>query len=156
MGSGNIQPELAANPGLVYDLKIDDYLSFLCSHGYKERTISIFYPNKPYVCRKQSTYENFNYPSIAVPDIKDSITISRVVKNVGEPGTYNVKVQEIPGVSIEVLPKSLTFGKQGEKKKFDVVFKRNGSVKVGSGFAYGSLTWSDGSHNVRSPIAVKL
>ncbi|KAG0499936.1 hypothetical protein HPP92_000008 [Vanilla planifolia] len=32
-GSGHIQPDLAVEPGLVYDMDVGDYLTFLCSYG---------------------------------------------------------------------------------------------------------------------------
>ncbi|MBA0701336.1 hypothetical protein Goari_022681, partial [Gossypium aridum] len=41
-GSGHIQPNLAMNPGLVYDLSTKDYLNFLCTLGYNDTLISAF------------------------------------------------------------------------------------------------------------------
>ena len=32
-GSGHVRPDLAADPGLVYELRVKDYLNFLCAHG---------------------------------------------------------------------------------------------------------------------------
>ncbi|KAL5803738.1 hypothetical protein ACOSQ3_030538 [Xanthoceras sorbifolium] len=120
-GSEHLRPDLAADPGLVYDLSVDDYLNFLCARGYNEKTISLFYPRKPFVCPKSSSLADFNYPSIAVADLNDSVTITRRLKNVGKPGTYNASVEELTGISLRVEPKSLTFGKPRDEKTFNVV-----------------------------------
>ncbi|KAK1583290.1 hypothetical protein Q3G72_022537 [Acer saccharum] len=154
-GSGHVRPDLAADPGLVYELRIEDYLNFFCAHGYNEKTISTFSPGNLFACPKSFNVADFNYPSIAVPDLVDSVTITRKLLNVGTPGTYNVTVEEIAGVSVQVEPKSLKFGKEGEEQTFKVVFKRTNIVKLGK-YVFGGLTWSDGSHCVRSPIAVML
>ncbi|KAK1581434.1 hypothetical protein Q3G72_006001 [Acer saccharum] len=153
--SGHVRPDLAADPGLVYELRIEDYLNFFCAHGYNEKTISTFSPGNLFACPKSFNVADFNYPSIAVPDLVDSVTITRKLLNVGTPGTYNVTVEEIAGVSVQVEPKSLKFGKEGEEQTFKVVFKRTNIVKLGK-YVFGGLTWSDGSHCVRSPIAVML
>ncbi|KAK1583444.1 hypothetical protein Q3G72_023856 [Acer saccharum] len=154
-GSGHVRPDLAADPGLVYDLSVDDYLNFLCARGTDEKIISMFYPKETFVCPKSSSLADFNYPSIAVVHLNDSVTITRRLKNVGKPETYNVSVEEPTGVSVQVEPKSLTFGKQGEEKTFKAVFKRDSNDKLDR-YVFGALTWSDGYHHVRSPIAVKL
>ncbi|KAK4852440.1 hypothetical protein QYF36_024155 [Acer negundo] len=154
-GSGYVRPDLAADPGLVYDLSADDYLNFLCARGTDEKIISMFYPEKTFVCPKSSNLADFNYPSIAVAQLNDSVTITRRLKNVGKPETYNVSVEEPTGVSVQVEPKSLTFGKQWEEKTFKAVFKRDSNDKLDR-YVFGALTWSDGYHHVRSPIAVKL
>ncbi|KAI9185159.1 hypothetical protein LWI28_004823 [Acer negundo] len=154
-GSGHVRPDLAADPGLVYELRVEDYMNFLCGHGYNEKTISTFYPGNLFACPKSFNMADFNYPSIAVPDLVDSVTVTRKLLNVGTPGTYNVTVEEIAGVSVQVEPKSLKFGKEGEEHTFKVVFKRNNNVKLGK-YVFGGLTWSDCSHYVRSPIAVML
>ncbi|GMN59914.1 hypothetical protein TIFTF001_029005 [Ficus carica] len=153
-GAGHIQPNRATEPGLVYDLAVDDYLNFLCAHGYNETTIELF-TNKPHKCSKSFTLANFNYPSIAVPNLgSEPVIVTRKVKNVGEPGTYTAYVKAPAGVSVSVKPKSLKFDRIGEEKKFQIVMK---PMVVGEpkDYVFGKLKWSDGKHFVRSPIVVK-
>ncbi|GMH15747.1 hypothetical protein Nepgr_017588 [Nepenthes gracilis] len=153
-GSGHLQPNRAMDPGLVYDLTINDYLDFLCALGYNRTMIEPFHDN-PYTCPKSTSLLNFNYPSITVPKLSGTITLTRTVKNVGTPGTYIARIREPWGVSIRVEPKNLKFKKVGEEKRFTVTLKSNAAqVHEDYGYVFGGLTWSDGHHYVRSPIVV--
>ena len=153
-GSGHIYPNRAMDPGLVYDTSVDDYLNFLCARGYNETVIKMF-ADKAYKCPKSSNLADLNYPSIMIPNLQsEPLTVIRKVKNVGAPGTYRAYVKAPVGVSVSVRPRSLVFSKIGEEKKFAVVLKAKFKGKP-EDYAFGSLKWSDGKHNVRSPIVVK-
>ncbi|PSS16061.1 Subtilisin-like protease [Actinidia chinensis var. chinensis] len=153
-GAGHVQPNRAMDPGLVYDLALDDYLNFLCTLGYNQTQITIF-SESPYTCRNPISLANFNYPSITVPNLNGSVTVTRTVKNVGSPGTYRVRVQNPDGVSVSVKPESLKFKKVGEEKRFKVTMKVEEAYKASRGYVFGQLAWADGKHYVRSPIVVK-
>jgi len=146
-GAGHIQPELAMDPGLVYDLNIVDYLNFLCAHGYNQTQMKMF-SRKPYTCPKSYNMLDFNYPSITVPNLGKHFVqeVTRTVTNVGSPGTYRVQVKEPHGISVLVKPRSLTFDEVGEKKTFKVIFKV--TKPTSSGYVFGPLLWSDGRHKV--------
>ncbi|KAI4306261.1 hypothetical protein L6164_029554 [Bauhinia variegata] len=153
-GAGHIEPHLAMDPGLVYDLNTADYLNFLCAHGYN-RTQILLFSKRPHTCPKSYHAADFNYPSITVPNLgKHTVNVTRIVTNVGSPNTYNVHVKAPKGVSVLVEPSSLTFKKVGEKKKFNVVLKGIGLSKS-AGYVFGELCWYDGRHSVKSPITVK-
>ncbi|KAH9750022.1 subtilisin-like protease SBT5.4 [Citrus sinensis] len=151
-GSGHIRPNRAMDPGLVYDLSEDDYLDFLCSIGYNQTTIKRFFGTQ-YECSKSANLEDFNYPSISVPMISGSVTLSRKLKNVGSPSNYAASVREPLGISVSVEPKILAFKKIGEEKSFKVTLKPKWSGAPDN-YRFGELTWTDGKHYVRSPIVV--
>lgn len=153
-GAGHIQPELAMDPGLVYDLNIVDYLNFLCAHGYNQTQMKMF-SRKPYICPKSYNMLDFNYPSITVPNLGKHFVqeVTRTVTNVGSPGTYHVQVKEPHGISVFVKPRSLTFNEVGEKKTFKIIFKV--TKPISSGYVFGHLLWSEGRHKVMSPLVVK-
>lgn len=153
-GSGHVRPTRALDPGLVYDLTTDDYLNFLCARGYNKTSIKLF-RSKLYLCPKSFSYADFNYPSITVPSLNGTVTITRRLKNVGAPGTYSVRGEAPDGVSVSVEPSNLKFEKIGEEKKFKVVVKPKGEYKVKE-FVFGALIWSDGKHYVRSPLVVRI
>jgi hypothetical protein len=75
-GGGNINPLGAADPGLVYDIDPRDYTKFF---GY-----TVF--NKTAVFCDETALPTYhlNLPSLAVPDLRRPVTVSRTVTNVGE------------------------------------------------------------------------
>ncbi|RWW38642.1 hypothetical protein BHE74_00056112 [Ensete ventricosum] len=154
-GSGHVRPNRAMDPGLVYDMTTTDYMDFLCSFGYTTAQLAMF-NGEPYACPSTPLQiGDLNYPSITIPELQSSTKVTRVVKNVGPPGTYVVRVVEPRGVSITVSPESLTFGKVGEEKRFEVtVGIKEGKTDCG-GYVFGRLIWSDGKHYVTSPAVVK-
>ncbi|EOA14961.1 hypothetical protein CARUB_v10028308mg [Capsella rubella] len=153
-GSGHVQPNKAAHPGLVYDLTTGDYLDFLCAVGYNNTVVQLFAEDKQYMCRQGANLLDFNYPSITVPNLTDSITVTRKLKNVGTPATYIARLREPLGVSVSVEPKQLKFSKVGEVKMFQMTLRPKSAKS--SRYVFGELTWTDSHHYVRSPIAVEL
>lgn len=149
-----MDPNRAMDPGLIYDLTSNDYLKFLCALGYNETQISML-SGSHYTCPKANiSLANFNYPSITVPMLNGSTTVTRTVKNVGSPATYSVHVQNPVGISVSVSPEKLMFRKVGQQKSFKVSMKiEEGNNR--SDYVFGRLTWSDGKHYVSSPIVVK-
>lgn len=153
-GGGHIRPNHAADPGLVYDLTVNDYLKFLCGMGYNNTVMKTF-SNGKHTCHQQYNLLNFNYPSITVGKLSaaGSTSVFRKLKNVGTPGTYRARVLQPPGVSVSVSPSSLTFDKIGDEKSFELILEPK-ITKESNYSVFGELLWSDGKHYVRSPIVV--
>lgn len=95
-----------------------------------------------------------NLPSITVPNLNSSVTITRTLKNVGSPGTYKARIRHPIGISAVVEPNSLEFKNINEEKSFKLTLKVKGS-KAPKDYVFGQLIWSDNKHYVRSPIVVK-
>uniref|UniRef100_A0A0C9QY01 TSA: Wollemia nobilis Ref_Wollemi_Transcript_102_2799 transcribed RNA sequence n=1 Tax=Wollemia nobilis TaxID=56998 RepID=A0A0C9QY01_9CONI len=163
-GAGHVDPRKALNPGLVYDITAEDYIEFLCSIKYSPTEIYSL-AKRNYTCR--NTFRSpgdLNYPSIsAVFNVESNSTSDIVVKytrtltNVGSAGsTYNVSVAyPLKEVSTVVEPRVLHFAQPNEKKTYTITFTGK-SLPVVPGLlvaTFGSLTWSDGVHDVRSPIS---
>ncbi|CAN6243872.1 unnamed protein product [Urochloa humidicola] len=146
-GGGHINPDKAADPGLVYDVDVRDYAKFFyCTLGRNDNCET--YTGQLY---------QLNLPSIAVPNLKqDSVTVWRTVTNVGEAYvTYRAVVEAPAGVDVSVEPPVIRFNGGGSKKAtFRVTMKARQWVQ--GGYTFGSLTWLDGgAHSVRIPIAVR-
>ncbi|KAK7256369.1 hypothetical protein RIF29_29811 [Crotalaria pallida] len=154
-GSGHVQPDLAMDPGLVYDISIVDYLNFLCASGYDQKLIAALNPNKNFICSRSRSTTDLNYPSITLPTLGlSAINVTRTVTNVGPPSTYIAKVN-LPGFKIVVVPKSLAFTKVGEKKTFQVIVQATRVTPRGK-YQFGEMRWSNnGKHIVRSPIVAR-
>ncbi|OAY63584.1 Subtilisin-like protease SBT1.2 [Ananas comosus] len=160
LGSGHIDPQKALNPGLVYDIAPEDYISYLCGLGYSDiQLTSVVAPQSHASCAgvKNITEGELNYPSITVTLAATpprSVRYIRTVTNVGEaPTTYRPEIEVPEGVSVRVKPLMLQFSKVNQKKRFRIIFRRTGGV---SGVVQGQLKWVSDKHVVRSPISIYL
>eukprot|EP00897_Mesotaenium_endlicherianum_P006151 jgi/Mesen1/5564/ME000280S04686 len=84
----------------------------------------------------------------------------RRLRLVGPPATYRATVVAPAGVRVQVVPATLKFTRQGKdgERAFQVIFFAT-SVTVDSyraNYTFGSLTWTDGTHTIVSPIAVNV
>ena len=164
-GAGHVDPNRALNPGLIYDIDTNDYISFLCAIGYGTERIAVFVRDHTTVdCTKEKlpTPGDLNYPSFSVVFKFDNnaihqgneVKLQRVVKNVGSSANaeYEVKVNPPEGVKVEVWPEKLVFSKETKTASYEVSFT---GVESSIGAKFGSIEWSDGTHIVRSPVAVR-
>jgi len=155
IGAGHVNPERARDPGLVYDIGMEDYVNYLCSLNYSSSEIGVL-TRKRVSCPKQIPKPgDLNYPSFSVVFFssgKVSTTLTRKVTNVGpDNSTYSVEVVEPSGVKVTVEPRTLVFTEKSERHMYTVSFAAEKASASGS---YGSITWSSGLYTVRSPVAV--
>jgi hypothetical protein len=152
-GGGHIAPPSANDPGLVYNATHDDYLRFLCGNGDLNPTGG--------TCTRVTTGDNvgkstdpsdLNQAAIGIAQLAGTQTVTRTVTNVGDAGTYTASFEAPAGVDVVVTPSQLTLA-AGASATYTVSFTSNGDA-VFDEWTFGSLTWSDGTHNVRSPIAI--
>ncbi|KAF9620621.1 hypothetical protein IFM89_013647 [Coptis chinensis] len=152
-GSGHVRPTKVSDPGLVYDASYTDYLLFLCSIGIKG-------VDRTFHCPKVSpSVHDLNYPSLAISKLNGSLKVKRTVTNVGgKKSVYIASVRLPRGFSVKLHPKKLYFNDIGEKQSFTITVKAKGSKKESNStteeYSFGSYTWKDGIHAVRSPIAL--
>ncbi|KAF8041637.1 hypothetical protein BT93_A0281 [Corymbia citriodora subsp. variegata] len=162
-GSGHVNPARAIDPGLIYDINPDDYITHLCTLGYTNSDIfTITHRNVScHELLRANRGFGLNYPSIAVI-FKDGTRrkmVRRRVTNVGEPkSVYSVEVAAPEGLSLRVRPKRLVFSYRNQTLSYRVWLiarKRAGAPKLG--YSQGHLTWVQSGqsvHRVRSPISV--
>lgn len=154
--------DLAMDPGLVYDLTNNDYVSFLCAIEYGPKTIQVITRSAVNCPMRKPLPENLNYPSIAALFPSGSTGVSsktffRMVTNVGETNAvYRVRVEPPKGVNVSVKPGKLVFSETVRRLGYYVTITIDSENLVldDSGAVFGSLSWVDGKHVVRSPIVV--
>ncbi|RWR85007.1 subtilisin-like protein protease SBT3.5 [Cinnamomum micranthum f. kanehirae] len=153
-GGGIVNPNRAADPGLIYKMGMTDYVHYLCSIGYNNSAISTLTLH-PSVCpHKNPSVLNRNLLSMTVPNLRASVTITRTVTNVGPiDNTYDASVKRPLGIQVAVRPHMLVFNSTVMKLSFTVIL--SSSHKTIGGYYIGSLSWSDGIRKVTSPISVK-
>ncbi|KAL2348338.1 hypothetical protein Fmac_002338 [Flemingia macrophylla] len=162
IGAGHVNPVAALNPGLVYDLTVDDYLNFLCALHYTPAKIRIL-ARREFKCDAHKNYSvsELNYPSFGVvfkPKAGSHgaaiVKHTRTLTNVGAAGTYKVSFTlDSPSANIAVEPMVLSF-KQNEKKSYTVTFSSTSSLPPSSSTSFGRLEWSNGNVVVGSPISI--
>ncbi|KAL1565701.1 subtilisin-like protease SBT3.18 [Salvia divinorum] len=157
IGSGHIDPLKALDPGLIYDTTTQDYVNFLCNMGYSEAQLQAMVICPQVRCPDEPEPNwNINYPSISVSDLRCATTVKRTLKNVGHSKTavYYVSVVKPHGVEVVVWPRVLMFSPFKEEITYRVTMS---PLKISRGrYDFGSITWSDGFHHVRSPLVVQV
>lgn len=154
IGSGFVKPKQVLNPGLVYDATPSDYRAFLCSIGYSDRKLQLITRDKSTCSKALTTATSLNYPSIAVPNLKDSFSVSRTVTNVGRPrSVYKAVVSPPAGINVTVVPKRLVFKRYGQKINFTVSFE---VAAPGKDYVFGSLSWRNRLSWVTTPLVVRV
>jgi subtilisin family serine protease len=147
-GAGHIAPNKAIDPGLVYDNGPADFIRYQC----KANKAAVVPASD---CTTFGTLDqtyNYNLPSITVGSVTASVVVTRSVTNVsGSPATYTSSIS-VPGYSAVVSPASLSLA-PGQTKSFTVTLAPTTAEQ--NKWAYGSLTWSDGVHTVRSPVTAR-
>lgn len=124
--------------------------------GYNSSAISLLTEHKT-KCpkRHQLSLLDLNLPSITVPALRNSVTVTRTVTNVGNlTSIYRALVEPPMGTSVTVEPRVLVFNATIRKMSFKV--RILSLLEMDYGFSFGSLIWSDGVHLVRSPLSVRV
>ncbi|XP_038704110.1 subtilisin-like protease SBT3 [Tripterygium wilfordii] len=160
MGSGQVNPNKALDPGLIYDLNANEYVNLLCGLNFTEQQIqAITKSSSSTNCSAPSL--DLNYPSfIAYFNVDDSNSNKRIVQefhrtvtNVGEGiSTYIAKVPALEGLNVSVAPDKLVFKEKNEKQSYKLSIE--GPRLIKQVLVFGFLRWEEvgGKHVVKSPI----
>ena len=150
-GAGHIVPNSAFDPGLVYNISDDEFDAFAC--GIEAPTISSARCEELEAAGLSFDARQLNLPSITMSSLASAQTVTRRVTNVSdEAGTYTVEISPPSGMSLEVVPSSLSLG-PGESATFNVTGTYLSGVL--DGWRFGSLRWVSETHEVFSPVVAK-
>lgn len=149
-GAGQVVPNSAYDPGLVYDAGWNDWLAFLCetstavSTGTCNALAGLGYSLDP---------SDLNYPSIAIGALPGAQTVTHTVTNVSNKTEHYIFSAAVPGIDVVADPAAFTV-QPGDSVSYTITFTVNGAVldTYTSGFA----TWTGNKgHIVRSPVALR-
>ena len=149
-GAGHIKPNSAADPGLVYNSSLNDWLAFLCgtTNGVDPNTCSALV-NAGYSLDPS----DLNVASIAIGDLAGVQTVTRKATNVGTSAvTYTASTSGLTGITVSVSPNTLSLN-PGQTGTFTVTFTRTTAPL--NAYVGGQLTWSGGGHTVRIPVVIR-
>nr|AIC80773.1 subtilase [Cicer arietinum] len=156
IGGGHVDPIKAIDAaGLIYNITTEDYIQFLCSMGHSTASIKkVTKTTRSCNKQKSQTLMNLNLPSISIPNLKTVATVTRTVTNIGNTSVvYKALVNTPYGIKVRVEPQILSFNSDTKVLTFNVSFIS--TQKLHGDYRFGSLTWTDGKHFVRTPIAVR-
>ncbi|PJJ73113.1 pre-peptidase [Diaminobutyricimonas aerilata] len=137
-GAGHVDPTEFFEPGLVYQNGIGDWLAYIQGIGY-DAGVDPIDPS------------NLNLASIAVGALTAAETVTRTV-TATQSGTFTASVAGLEGIDVTVEPSTLEVV-EGESYDYTVTFNRTTAPL--DEFSTGSLTWTSGDTEVRSPIAIQ-
>ena len=150
-GAGHVDPNKAADPGLVFDSGFLDWLAMLCgaTSGVGQGTCDFLASNG-----FSFDASNLNLASIAIGDMAGSQSVTRKAKSVGSASeTYVFSVEGLPGIVATPSMASFTAA-PGATTAFNVTFTRT-TQTIGS-YSTGSIVWTgDKGHVVRMPVAIR-
>jgi subtilisin family serine protease len=144
-GAGHVKPNSAADPGLVFDSNVNDWIGFLCGTQLPTYFCTDLY-HVPVIAPS-----DFNGASIAISALPGSKTVTRTVTNVGARSTYSFSFSGA-GISANVSPASFTLN-PGQKQTLQITISNSGAAL--NAYTGGQLTWTDGTHIVRIPVVAK-
>ncbi|KEH18575.1 putative tripeptidyl-peptidase II [Medicago truncatula] len=160
LGAGHVNPNRALDPGLIYDVGVQDYVNLLCALSYSQKNITAITRSSSNDCSEPSL--DLNYPSfIAFFDNGNSSSrttqeFHRTITNVGEGETvYVSSITQVEGFHVSVIPNKLVFNEKNEKLSYKLRIEVARTTKMKK-VAFGYLTWMDTKHVVRSPIVVAI
>jgi len=138
-GAGQVDPTGFFDAGLLYLNGPEDWRAYLQGIGYDLGVQPV-------------DASDLNLPSIAVGTLASSQTVTRRVTST-RAGEFTASIEGLPGIRAIVQPPVLTFAAAGETKSFTVTLTRTDApLDV---FTTGSLLWTSGQTEVRSPVAVR-
>ncbi|WVZ79340.1 hypothetical protein U9M48_026931 [Paspalum notatum var. saurae] len=156
-GSGFMDPIKALNPGIIFDAQPEDYKSFLCAISHDDHSLHLITGDNCTCTHKASSSATaLNYPSITIPYLKKSYSVTRTMTNVGNARSTYIAVVSAPrGINVTVTPEVLNFENYGVKRKFTVSFHVDVPPR---GYVFGSLSWHENGRDARltMPLVVKV
>lgn len=154
-GAGFVSPTRVLDPGLVYDASPADYKAFLCSIGYNEKSLRLITRDRS-TCQEQTfaAPSDLNYPSIAVPNLNNTYTVTRTLTNVGyAKNIYRAVVYPPRGINVTVEPSRIVFDRYGQRISFRVNFQ---VAAPAQGYVFGFLTWRNRKSKVTMPLVAQV
>lgn len=153
-GAGHVRPNLATDPGLVFDADFGDWLGFLCGTQLPasfctDAGVPVLDPS------------DLNVASIAIGDLVSVLAegqvvgqaVKRAVTNVGATrATYAVSYTGLAGIAVDVSPATFTLD-PGQTQEITLAFLR--TTATFNSYVGGQFTWTDGEHVVRVPAVLR-
>ncbi|KAG5516017.1 hypothetical protein RHGRI_036907 [Rhododendron griersonianum] len=149
MGNGFVNSTASLDPGLIFDLSYDDYMSFLCGINGSAPVVLNYTGQSCGVSTISGI--DLNLPSITIAKLNQSRVVQRTVTNIAENETYSIGWSAPYGVSLKVSPTSFSIAK-GDRMVLTVSVNATMNSTVAS---YGRIgLFGHLGHVVNIPLSV--
>uniref|UniRef100_A0A5B7BDU8 Putative subtilisin-like protease SBT3.5 n=1 Tax=Davidia involucrata TaxID=16924 RepID=A0A5B7BDU8_DAVIN len=149
MGSGFVNATAALDPGLIFDLGYNDYMSFLCGINGSAPVVLNYTGQSCGVSTMNGT--DLNLPSITIVKLNQSRMVQRTVTNIARNEAYSVGWSAPYGVSVKVTPTRFSIA-SGERQVLSIFFNAAMNSSVAS-FGRIGLFGNQG-HIINIPLSV--
>ncbi|CAI0460526.1 unnamed protein product [Linum tenue] len=138
MGAGQVNPNKALHPGLVYDLGSSDYVNLLCAMNFTANQIRAITRSVTDCSSSSAPSSDLNYPSfVAVFSANRSdhvLELRRTLTNVDDDQEimatyYEAHVTALDGFKVRVVPEKLVFKCKGDEQSFKLVLEMESHLK---------------------------
>lgn len=143
-GAGNVRPDLATDPGLVFNSGVRNWVSFLKGQG--------MLPMSSYTTVAPTTASNLNLASVAVGALPGTTRLSRTLTSVSrrtETYTFSARV---PGFAVTASPGEVTL-RPGQSRTVSLLLRR--TTATPGAWATGTAGFRSAYHRVRMPVALR-
>ena len=145
-GAGQVVPNSAVDPGLVYNSGFDDWRNFLKGQGL----CNFCFGTSPATAIDAS---DLNLASIAIGDMPGMQVVTRTVTNVGEKEKYTFSYSGLAGFTVSPSVSSFTIEKN-KTKSFSITFTNTGAAL--NTYTSGFITWTGNKgHVVSTPVVIR-
>ncbi|XP_058197037.1 subtilisin-like protease SBT2.2 [Rhododendron vialii] len=149
MGNGFVNSTASLDPGLIFDLSYDDYMSFLCGINGSAPVVLNYTGQSCGVSTISGI--DLNLPSITIAKLNQSRVVQRTVTNIAENETYSIGWSAPYGVSLKVSPTRFSIAK-GDRMVLTVSVNATMNSTVAS---YGRIgLFGHLGHVVNFPLSV--
>ncbi|MCV2883492.1 S8 family serine peptidase [Aestuariibacter sp. AA17] len=165
-GAGHVVPTKMTDPGFVYDAFWADYYAFVCGKADERALFESIYGAGTCAFVEGFGYaggSEYNHPSIGADELGKPEFIVRFVTDVtGTEATYNANVVAPEGIDVTVyvydgesfVPSTTMTVPANGRIAYALEMTHNDNVVIDA-WKFGSITWENTTHSVRSPIAVR-
>jgi subtilisin family serine protease len=145
-GAGQVQPNKASAPGVVFDHDVEDWIGYLIHEGALDQG------DFPDVEPVAGT--DLNQASIANGSVPGTFTTERTMTSTARNQALRFSAS-VPGWRVTTDTPLVTFNKAGETKTVSLTFTKLTTTAAGE-WGTGSITWTGADKNrVRIPVALK-